>query len=90
MVLVDSWRRASRCMPTDTLTSRVEETDCGALPSAHSSSQRAFAKAYDGHPHFVVPHVVASAPKVVVAEWIEGVHLSHIIKHGTQDQDEHK
>jgi tRNA A-37 threonylcarbamoyl transferase component Bud32 len=30
--------------------------------------------------------VVASAPKVVVAEWIEGIPLSHIIKSGNQDQ----
>jgi predicted unusual protein kinase regulating ubiquinone biosynthesis (AarF/ABC1/UbiB family) len=34
----------------------------------------------------VVPHVVASAPKVVVAEWIEGIPLAHIIRDGTQQQ----
>jgi predicted unusual protein kinase regulating ubiquinone biosynthesis (AarF/ABC1/UbiB family) len=51
-----------------------------------ADNQRAFATAYQDDPHFVVPHVVASAPKVVVAEWIEGIPLAHIIRDGTQQQ----
>ena len=51
-----------------------------------ADNQRAFAKAYQDDPNFVVPHVVASAPKVVVAEWIEGIPLAHIIRDGTQAQ----
>lgn len=51
-----------------------------------ADNQRAFATAYQDDPHFVVPHVVASAPKVVVAEWIEGIPLAHIIRDGTQEQ----
>ena len=34
----------------------------------------------------MVPHIVASAPKVVIQEWIEGIPLSHIIRDGTQEQ----
>jgi predicted unusual protein kinase regulating ubiquinone biosynthesis (AarF/ABC1/UbiB family) len=51
-----------------------------------ADNQRAFAKAYQDHPHFVVPHVVASAPKVVIQEWIEGVPMSEIIRNGTTEQ----
>ena len=32
-----------------------------------ADNQRAFAKAYEGHPHFLIPHVVGSSPKVVVS-----------------------
>ncbi len=34
----------------------------------------------------MVPHVVASAPKVVIKEWIEGIPMSQIIRSGTVDQ----
>src|ERR1700749_3035346 len=36
-----------------------------------AENQRAFAKAYRGHPHFGVPRIVASAPKVVIQEWTQ-------------------
>ncbi|MFN8229067.1 MAG: AarF/UbiB family protein [Mycobacterium sp.] len=64
----------------------IDRTEMELDYRLEAENQRAFAKAYDGNPDFVVPHVVASAPKVVVAEWIEGIPLSHIIKNGTQDQ----
>jgi predicted unusual protein kinase regulating ubiquinone biosynthesis (AarF/ABC1/UbiB family) len=51
-----------------------------------ADNQRKFAKAYHGHPHFAVPHIVASAPKVVVQEWIQGIPLAEIIRHGTTEQ----
>jgi predicted unusual protein kinase regulating ubiquinone biosynthesis (AarF/ABC1/UbiB family) len=51
-----------------------------------ADNQRAFAKAYDGHPHFAIPHVVGSSPKVVVSEWIEGKPLSEIIRNGTRHE----
>jgi predicted unusual protein kinase regulating ubiquinone biosynthesis (AarF/ABC1/UbiB family) len=50
-----------------------------------ADNQRAFAKAYQNHPHFVVPHIVASAPKVVIQEWIAGVPMSEIIRNGTAE-----
>ncbi|MFT4086334.1 MAG: AarF/UbiB family protein [Gordonia sp. (in: high G+C Gram-positive bacteria)] len=53
---------------------------------AEAENQRAFAAAFDGDPQFAIPKVVASAPKVVVAEWIEGTRLSKIITDGTQEQ----
>jgi predicted unusual protein kinase regulating ubiquinone biosynthesis (AarF/ABC1/UbiB family) len=61
------------------LTDRMsEELDYRA--EAHN--QRAFAKAFDGDPHVLVPKVVASAPKVLVTEWVEGKPLSRIIRDG--------
>ncbi|MGK2854971.1 MAG: macrolide-binding ATPase MABP-1 [Microbacteriaceae bacterium] len=51
-----------------------------------ADNQRAFAKAYADDPHFVVPAIIASAPKVVIAEWIEGVPMSVIIREGTPEQ----
>jgi predicted unusual protein kinase regulating ubiquinone biosynthesis (AarF/ABC1/UbiB family) len=51
-----------------------------------ASAQRQFAAAYEGDPDIVAPRVVASAPKVVVSEWLEGTPLSKIIASGTQEQ----
>ncbi|BBY07577.1 ABC transporter ATP-binding protein [Mycobacterium noviomagense] len=51
-----------------------------------ANNQRAFAKAYHDDPHFVVPHVVASAPKVVIQEWIDGIPMAEIIRNGTVEQ----
>ncbi len=64
----------------------IERTEMELDYRLEAENQRAFARAYDGSPHFVVPHIVASAPKVVVAEWIEGIPLAHIIRSGTQEQ----
>ncbi len=51
-----------------------------------AGNQRQFAKAFDGHPRFLVPKVVASAPKVVVTEWLDdATPVSTIIKQGEQD-----
>jgi predicted unusual protein kinase regulating ubiquinone biosynthesis (AarF/ABC1/UbiB family) len=51
-----------------------------------ANNQRAFAKAYQGDPHFLVPHIVASAPKVVIQEWIDGTPMAEIIRNGTVEQ----
>src|ERR1700749_799792 len=51
-----------------------------------ADNQRKFSKAYEGAPHFAIPHVVASAPKVVVQEWIDGLHMAEIIRDGTPEQ----
>ncbi|WP_236824793.1 MULTISPECIES: AarF/ABC1/UbiB kinase family protein [unclassified Blastococcus] len=60
----------------------VEELDYGL----EADAQRAFAAAYAGDPEIAVPRIVASAPKVVVSEWIEGTPLSRIIATGTREQ----
>ncbi len=60
----------------------VEELDYGM----EADSQRAFAAAYAGDEQIVVPRVVASAPKVIVSEWLEGMPLSRIIADGTREQ----
>ncbi|RBO92382.1 ABC1 kinase family protein [Nocardia puris] len=52
-----------------------------------AANQRAFAKAFDGHPDIVVPKVVASAPKVIVTEWLDGTPVSQIIKAGQEDPE---
>ncbi|RBY91904.1 AarF/ABC1/UbiB kinase family protein [Blastococcus sp. TBT05-19] len=65
------------------LKARVaEELDYGL----EADAQRAFAAAYAGDPQIAVPRVVASAPKVVVSEWMEGTPLSRIIATGTREQ----
>lgn len=64
----------------------IERTDMELDYRLEADNQRAFAKAYDGDDKFVIPHIVASAPKVVIAEWIEGIPLSQIIRDGTQEQ----
>ncbi|MCH9641095.1 MAG: AarF/ABC1/UbiB kinase family protein [Actinomycetia bacterium] len=64
----------------------IERTEMELDYRLEADNQRAFAKAYHGDPDFVVPHVVASAPKVVIQEWIDGIPLSHIIRDGTQEQ----
>ncbi|MCH9734180.1 MAG: AarF/ABC1/UbiB kinase family protein [Actinomycetia bacterium] len=64
----------------------LERTEMELDYRLEADNQRAFAKAYREDPKFVVPRVVASAPKVVVQEWIDGVPLSRIISEGTQEQ----
>ena len=51
-----------------------------------ADNQRAFAAAYADHPHFLVPQVVASAPTVVVQEWIDGIPMAQVIREGTVAQ----
>ncbi|MCB0931374.1 MAG: AarF/ABC1/UbiB kinase family protein [Mycobacterium sp.] len=65
----------------------VERTEMELDYRLEANHQRAFAKAYDGHPHFLVPHIVGSAPKVMVSEWIEGgIPMSEIIRHGSREE----
>ena len=64
----------------------IERTEMELDYRLEADNQRAFAKAYRDHPHFAVPKVVASAPKVVIQEWIEGVHMAEIIRDGTPEQ----
>jgi predicted unusual protein kinase regulating ubiquinone biosynthesis (AarF/ABC1/UbiB family) len=51
-----------------------------------ASAQRQFAAAYADDPDIVAPRVVASAPKIVVSEWLDGTPLSKIISSGNQEQ----
>jgi len=54
-----------------------------------SQSQRQFAAAYEGDDDFVIPHVLAAAPMVVVSEWLEGYSLARVIAEGTQEERDH-
>jgi predicted unusual protein kinase regulating ubiquinone biosynthesis (AarF/ABC1/UbiB family) len=47
---------------------------------AEADRQRAFAAAFAGHEALVVPAVVASAPKVLVSRWLDGVTLGALIE----------
>ncbi|HEX3334850.1 MAG TPA: AarF/UbiB family protein [Jatrophihabitans sp.] len=51
-----------------------------------ADAQRAFAAAFTDDPQIAVPRVVASSPKAVVSEWMEGRPLSSIITSGSQDE----
>ena len=61
------------------LRARVAEELDYAL---EADAQRAFAAAYADDPEIVVPRVVASAPKVLVSEWLDGMPLAKIIAGG--------
>ncbi|MEX0580837.1 MAG: AarF/UbiB family protein [Mycobacterium sp.] len=64
----------------------IERTEMELDYRLEANNQRAFAKAYEGHPHFFIPRIVGSAPKVVVSEWIDGKLMSAIIRDGTPDE----
>ena len=64
----------------------IERTEMELDYRLEAENQRAFAKAYKDHPHFVVPAIVASAPKVVIAEWMDGIPMSRIIREGTVEE----
>lgn len=49
-----------------------------------AQAQRGFAAAYADDPDFLVPRIVASAPKVIISEWIDGTPVSRIIAHGSK------
>ena len=51
-----------------------------------ANNQRVFAAAFRGHPDIAVPPIVASAPKVIVSEWISGVPMAHIIRSGSRSE----
>ena len=51
-----------------------------------ADAQRAFAAGFADDADIAVPRVVASAPKVIVTEWMDGTPLSSIITKGTQDE----
>jgi predicted unusual protein kinase regulating ubiquinone biosynthesis (AarF/ABC1/UbiB family) len=65
------------------LKARAEEELDYAL---EADAQRTFAAAYADDDQIVVPRVVASAPKVIVSEWLEGTPMSRIIAGGTKEQ----
>ena len=54
-----------------------------------AEAQRSFAAAYADDADIAIPRVVASAPKAVVTEWIDGTPLSKIIASGTAEQRDH-
>ncbi len=63
------------------LTDRmIEELDY----RAEADHQRAFAAGFRDDPHVFVPRVLASAPKVLVMEWVIGTPLAKVIASGDQ------
>ena len=60
----------------------VEELDY----SLEADTQRAFADAYAEDPEIRIPRVVASAPRVLVSEWVTGTPMASIVASGTQEQ----
>ncbi|GAA4592884.1 putative unusual protein kinase regulating ubiquinone biosynthesis (AarF/ABC1/UbiB family) [Actinoplanes octamycinicus] len=58
----------------------VEELDY----EMEAATQRAFAEAYADDEDIFVPRVVASAPRVLVTEWVEGTPLAAVIADGTE------
>jgi predicted unusual protein kinase regulating ubiquinone biosynthesis (AarF/ABC1/UbiB family) len=55
-----------------------------------AEAQAAYAEAFAGDPHIVVPPVVAVGGEVLVTEWLDSPHsLAHIIREGTQEERDH-
>ncbi|WP_433721869.1 ABC1 kinase family protein [Actinoplanes sp. CA-051413] len=51
-----------------------------------AEAQTAFAAGYADDPEIFVPRVVASAPRVLVTQWVEGIPLSKVISEGTPEE----
>jgi predicted unusual protein kinase regulating ubiquinone biosynthesis (AarF/ABC1/UbiB family) len=60
----------------------VEELDY----AMEAEAQRAFAAGFADDPEIFVPRVLASAPRVLVTEWVEGTPLSKVISEGTEEE----
>lgn len=70
------------------ITEFIDRTEDELDYRIEANYQRAFAKEFAGDPKFFVPRMVASAPKVMVSEWMESTPLSRVIKDGTKhDRD---
>ena len=54
-----------------------------------AKAQQAFADAYAADDEIFVPPVVASSPRVLVTEWIDGTPLSTVISGGTVEERDH-
>jgi predicted unusual protein kinase regulating ubiquinone biosynthesis (AarF/ABC1/UbiB family) len=54
--------------------------------AAEADNQRRFAAAYAGDPEIAIGRVVASAPKLIVTEWVDGIGMAKIIANGTREQ----
>jgi predicted unusual protein kinase regulating ubiquinone biosynthesis (AarF/ABC1/UbiB family) len=63
----------------------VEELDY----AMEAETQSAFAAAFADDPEIYVPRVVASAPRILVTEWVDGTPLAKVISDGTEaERDE--
>lgn len=90
-------KRLSRIMrplvPGADLTSLIDEltqrTENELDYHYEATNQRAFADAFANDEGVRVPRVVASAPKVIVSEWVQGTPLREVIASGTQQARDH-
>ncbi|MGB6163427.1 MAG: AarF/ABC1/UbiB kinase family protein [Pseudonocardiaceae bacterium] len=51
-----------------------------------ADNQRVFAAAFRDHPEIAVPTIVASAPKVMVSQWVTGTPMAQIIRSGSRSE----
>ncbi|WP_111766239.1 ABC1 kinase family protein [Nakamurella deserti] len=54
--------------------------------AAEAANQRVFAAAYADDPEIAIGKVVASAPQLIITEWVDGVGMAKIIAGGTREQ----
>ncbi|HEY9418472.1 MAG TPA: AarF/ABC1/UbiB kinase family protein [Pseudonocardia sp.] len=52
---------------------------------AEADNQRSFASAWDADDRIRIPKVVASSPRVIVSEWLEGIPLSNFVREPARD-----
>ncbi|MCA0294964.1 MAG: AarF/ABC1/UbiB kinase family protein [Actinobacteria bacterium] len=69
---------------TRELAERVNEEVDYTLEGAH---QEQVARALDGHPRFVVPHVHRATRRVLVSDWVDGFKLTELIGRPAQERN---
>jgi predicted unusual protein kinase regulating ubiquinone biosynthesis (AarF/ABC1/UbiB family) len=82
--------RMSQGLDVKPLLAEIKERVLEELDyTLEADAQRAFAAAFADDPQIAIPRVVASSPKAIVSEWMEGRQLSSIISSGTKaERDE--
>ncbi len=82
--------RMSPGLDVKPLLAEIQERVLEELDYTHEAqAQRDFAAGYADDDQIMVPRVVASAPKAIVSEWMDGRPLSSIIATGTQPERDH-
>lgn len=64
----------------------IQRTEAELNYRQEADCQRAFSRAFRNDSTFFVPAVLASSPKVIVSEWVEGTSISELINTDSQDE----
>jgi predicted unusual protein kinase regulating ubiquinone biosynthesis (AarF/ABC1/UbiB family) len=82
-LIMQAAKRIAPGMDVKAMTAEIRERIGDELDYEHEAqSQRAFARAWRGHPFVVVPDVVTSLsrPRVLITEWVDGLGFEDVRK----------